>query len=462
MAYLWQSISEHMSEQSTDPSTVVFGGHERRQKATSENSAYVPPVDTQAILSKRKKIKRWDTMNYMLKELRQPESIVVDEFRTVDRLLPPYPPPPIMARSIGRCLTAFLDFSEEARSVSDFREHLLECICGLADETNRLACASLMAAFETRMFEQYRETASAEINSSYRYLCKVLTDTPGTRSLPWQSRLLAVSHFLAHGADPGSIAMGRKIGAQVACLMHKIFSKSPSRFAAMLASAVIDGTWRTFDGKVVSCDENSLKPGPEEIKWVNGEDKRSYAAKILQCLLLNTCLRRRRVPMIYREIPGRPGKNYGGQIVSILEGEQVNPKYSALSLLELALLARFEFGENDCIITNDNSFALNSQEIFDREKGINILVHINSLEELIDALTTAREAGALPVTIAIDERKLLSDSYQDGINHAINVVMFNENGLMKIFNPHLLPGMQRIARINVQKFYNSTMSPART
>jgi hypothetical protein len=449
-----------MSEQTVDPNTTAFSGSERRQKTSGEESAYVPP-NPQEIFDKRKKLKRFDTMNFMLKELRQPDKTASGEFVIVDRSLPPYPAPQIMAKAMARCLVAFLDFSEEAKAISEFREHLLECICGLADENNRLACASLMAEFESRMIEQFSEAAVIEVNSCYRNLCKVLTDAPGPRSLPWQSRLLLVSQFLAHCADPSSIALGRKIGAQVACLMHKVFSKNPSRFASMLAGAVIDGSWRAFDGKVIVCDEHSLKAGPEEIKWVNGEDKRSYPVKILQCYLLNNCLLRRRIPMVYRETPGRPGKNYGGQIVSVVEGEQVNPKYATLSLIELALLARFEFGEQNCIITNDKSFAANSPEIIDRLSGNNFLVHISSLEELSAALVKAKEAGAMPVTVAIDERKLLSDTYQDGINHAVNVVMLNEYGMMKVFNPHLLPGMQRLSRMNVQKFYNATLSQAK-
>lgn len=447
-----------MSEQTADPGTTALSANNRRSKTSGEMSAYSAPVE-QEILDKRKKLKRFDTMNFMLKELRQPEKIITEEFVVVDRSLPPYPAPPIMVKAMARCLAAFLDFSDEAKAVAEFREHLLECICGLADENNRLACASLMAEFETRMIEQLGETAPAEINSCYRSLCKVLTDMPGQRSLPWQSRLLAVSHFLAHCANPASIAVGRKIASEIACLMHRVFSKNPSRFAAMLAGAVIDGSWRSFDGKLIVCDEHSLKAGPEEIKWANGEDKRSYAAKILQCLLLNNCLHRRRIPMSYRETPGRPGRNYGGQIVSVIEGEQVNPKYSKLSLLELALLSRFEFGGQDCVVVNDRSFASNSPEILDRQSERNFLVHISSLDELSAALAKARESGNIPISIAIDERRLLHDSYQDGINHAVNVVMFNEYGMLKLFNPHLLPGMQRMARVNLQKLYNATMSP---
>jgi hypothetical protein len=367
----------------------------------------------------------------------------------------------ILQRAIGICFAQFVDFSEQAKAVQEQRELLLEAICSLADANQRQANAEAMAEFETRMFGAFAQKAIPEINDSYEHLARLLQEEPGERSLPWQSRLLAVSHFLAHAAKPETLCQGNKIGSHVLCLAQKIVTSTPSKLAQMLACAGLQGAWQTFDQKTVLVDEHSLKPGIEEILYKSGDNQRSYAGKIFQCLMLNNCLRRRSKPMVYSETPGRPGRHYGGQVVRTVDGEYVDPKLGAnLTYLELALLARFEFNFRACVVVNDASFVPHSPECNDQVSKQPFIVHIKSAEQLGEFLQQASEHAALPVMIAVDERRLLAESYNDGINQCINVLSINE-GMVKIFNPQLLPGMQRTARISLQRLYNATLSSAR-
>lgn len=401
-------------------------------------------------------------MAYILDELRHESNTIPDTFESVDRSIPVPPAPAILHKALAACRSIFLDLTDEARAISDSRDCLLEAICQYADENQRMACASSMSEFETRLIEIRPQIAPAEINQCYAHLSRLLSSKANDQSLPWQSRLLATAHFLEHCAKPETLSQGTKIGSQIFCLAQKLATTKPGRLAEMISSAAIDGTWKAFDGKVVVLDEHTLKPGPEEILYFPGENKRSYAAKIIQCLMLNNCLRRRPKPLYYGETPGRPGRDYSGQIVRTREGEAVNPRQGAsISFLELALLARFEFGEKSCVIVNDLSFANNTAEFADKVSNQNYLVHISSASDLLDALSQARENDMLPVTVAVDERRLLADCYQDGINQAINVVLFNEYGMLQIYNPQLLPGMPRVARINLQRLYNATHSPFR-
>lgn len=87
-----------------------------------------------------------------------------------------------------------------------------------------------------------------------------------------------------------------------------------------------------------------------------------------------------------------------------------------------------------------------------------MLLHFRTVSELGELLSACRDEGRLPVTVAVDERRLLAESYQDGINHAINVLDFNEYGNLRIYNPLLLPGMQRTARVSLQRLYNASLS----
>lgn len=404
-----------------------------------------------------------NTYRYIMSEFSQSAAHTLEPTQDkLDRNLPAPPARPILNKAIGSCLAYFLDFSEISKNVQESREALLESICGLGDENQRNACAESMAQFESRMIEDFSEVAEQEINTSYDNLRYLLSTPPFAQSIPWQSRLLAVSHFLVHAAKPESACQGSKIGSEVLCLIQRLFATRPSRVTEMIASAAILGEWQTFDGKTMIIDEQSLKPGPEEILYRSGENKRSYAVKLMQLLLLNNVLRRRRQSLTYAECPGRPGKKYSGQIVRNQHGDLVNPKLATLSYLELALLAKFEFNENSCVIVNTNAFPPNSPEYDDYLSKANLLVHISSPEQLSEALQAAKKCSAIPITIAVDERRLLAESYQDGINHCINVVQFNEFGLLRIYNPQLLPGMQRSSKISLQRLYNATLNPMRT
>lgn len=397
-----------------------------------------------------------DTVSILLDELRKAKP-TVESFNSVDRSLPAPASPASIVQMISssKILFAQLHDSEE---VSAGRTQFLESLCRYANEEQKQTLSELMLEFEKRVFISNNAQAEPEIYDTYKQLTILLQSAPTDRSLPWQSRMLAVSHFLIHAARPDTACLGSKIGAQVLCLIQKLISTRPSRLAEILSSASLDGEWRAFDGKVLKVDEHSLKPGPEELGYKAGDHKRSYAIKIWQSFLLNNCLIRRTVPMIYSETPGRPGKDYGGQILRTQDGKTVNPKLGAnISFFELALLARFEFGESSCILVNDLSFGTQSPELLDASTQ-NMLLHFRTVSELGEILVACRDASRLPATVAVDERRLLAESYQDGINHAVNVVDFNEYGNLRIYNPLLLPGMQRSARISLQRLYNASLS----
>lgn len=395
----------------------------------------------------------------MLDELQQKIPTQVENLDKIDRSLPAPPAPAILAKALGTCLSYFLDFSGISKAVQEAREDLLEAVCSLADENQRQAIASCMAEFESRMIRDHKSIAEGEINATYGNLRYLLKAEPKERSIPWQSRLMAAQHFISHAAKPETVGQGSKIGTEVMCLIQKLITTQPTRVTEMIASVAVSAEWQTFDGKTMFIDEHSLKPGPEEILYRPGENRRSYAAKIVQLLLVNNCLRRRKRSMTYSETSGRPGKEYGGQIVRTLDGELLNPKQSSLSLLELAMLMKYEFEESPSIIVNSNSYAPQTPEFQDLLSKQSLLVHVFSAEDLSETLRQAKENSNLPVMIAVDERRLLAEVYSDGMNHLINVVNFNDYGMLKIFNPHLLPGMQRASRISLQRLYNATLRP---
>ena len=446
----------------SEPQTVNEA--ERSTGKTSETGSKTPSqitvfeADTKAARTEAAQRRRAgrDTVSILLDELRKAKP-TVDSFTSVDRSLPPPPSPASIIQMISASQLQFEQL-HDSDELNEARREFLESLCRYASEDQKSSLTEFMLEFEKRVFMSNNAQAEPEIFDTYKQLTNLLQGTPTERSLPWQSRMLAVAHFLVHAARPDTICLGSKIGTQVLCLAQKLISSRPSRLAEILRSAGLDGEWRAFDGKILKVDEHSIKPGPEELGYKAGDHKRSYATKIWQLFLLNNCLVRRTVPMIYSETPGRPGKDYGGQLLKTQDGKTVSPKLGAnISFFELALLARFEFGETSCVLVNDLSFGTQSAELVDLSSQ-NMLLHFRTVTELSDLLAMCRDEGRLPVTVAVDERRLLAESYQDGINHAVNVTDFNEYGNLRIYNPLLLPGMQRTARITLQRLYNASLS----
>lgn len=315
-----------------------------------------------------------------------------------------------------------------------------------------------MKQWEMRAFSIITAGGEAGICRTYAYLKELLQGPAKEQSLPWQSRSLAASHFLIHAADPFSVAQGRRIAAGLTCLIQRVFSRYPSRAAQMLAGIGIDAAWSAYDKQRVVFSEASIKPKKEELLFEAGQDARSYACQLLQLALFNNCLQRRAEPLSYEESVGRPGSGYLGQTLVAGAGNQPLSKENvAISVMEIELLSRFEFGESGTVIANSCSVQPALSGMDDRLHR-ELLIQIGSQQELSDVLLQAKNEGRFPLSIAVAERRLLSDVYRDGIDHVINVTDFDEYGRVRIFNPHTLPGMRRHASVSLQRLYNASLS----
>lgn len=312
-----------------------------------------------------------------------------------------------------------------------------------------------MHQFESRLFtDATSQNAERQITNSYDNIRYLLNGLPQEKSLPWRSRCLLAQHFMVHAADPSTISQGSRLAAQVTCLIHKIFLCAPSRAAQILSAVAIESAWTTLDGFRIEIPAGSCAPKREELLYKPGKDTRSYAGQIMQFLLLNNAFQRRAEPLYYTESSGRPGFEYLGQR---LHNEAGNTVYEdpILSLLELDFLSRLELGDMNTVVINDLSCAEESIERLDHRR---LLVHVSDRLELTAALYRAKREGRLPLSIAVDHRRLMSDSFKDGINHVVNLVDIDEYGTAIIFNPLALPGMKRLFRIGLQRLYNASFS----
>lgn len=345
-----------------------------------------------------------------------------------------------------------------SQDLLNLRAALLASFSRCRQNTKLAEFAVSMQKWEQRAFASMKERAETQIIECYNSLMSLLESQPTAQSIPWQSRLLASAHFLVHAADPHTIRQGKRLASGVTCVIHRVFSLCPASAAKMIVAACIDGKWTAFDGQSVTLSQWSLQPKMEELSYNNRSDKRSYACQILQLLLLNNCLQRRLTPLTYEESSGRPGREYLGQRLLDSEGCASSPaQQTNLSLGEIELLSRYEFGHKGAVVAHSLSFSYVSAQ---NESSYiqNMLVHVSCLADLADVLAEAKAKNKLPLSVAVDERKLLSEAYSDGINHVINVTDFDGINSVLVYNPRLLPGMKSHCRISLQKLYNACVN----
>ncbi|MBY0548551.1 MAG: hypothetical protein K2W95_14875 [Candidatus Obscuribacterales bacterium] len=346
-------------------------------------------------------------------------------------------------QAICEPLAAFPSFDNHNVAVS--RKSLLQAIFQRTRDVPAELITEMLLNFERRCASRLHSVQPTEIVSSYSLIAQLINDEPLTTSLSWKLRWLAALHFLSHLANPATITTGARIAATATCVVHRAVALHPARLANILHTIAMTGSV-VLPGRHVSPDANSLNPGKEELLYRPGSQLRSYATKLLHLAIINGCLPE---SLTYCESNGRPGKHYKGQRITDIFGNDV----SLAPELPLTALSKFNalnFGDAGTVLAHADTVSSSSDS---KE-----LVVFDTYNSFSDALEECAKRRSLPVTIAVDERRLMADSYRDGINHCINIVQFADFSTPHIFNPRLLHGMQRSTRLPLQKLYNATFA----
>lgn len=345
-------------------------------------------------------------------------------------------------QTICEPLTAFPVF--ENSNLASCRKHLLESIFRRTRAVPVDLITEMLLSLERRAASKVHALPPAEIASAYSLISQLINDEPLPSSLSWKLRWLSTLHFLSHLANPTTISSGSRVATNATCIVHRAMSLHPARLANILHTLALTGSV-VLPGRTVSPDADSLKPGKEELIYHPGSNFRSYAVKLLHLAIVNGCLPE---SLAYCESNGRPGKYYKGQRITDIFGNDV----SLAPELPLAALNKFNtlnFGDAGTILAHSN--AVQSTD------GTELIL-FDSYAGLVDALEECAQKRVFPVTITVDERRLMADSYRDGVNHCINIVQFTDFSAPHIFNPRHLPGMQRSTRLPLQKLYNATFT----
>lgn len=336
--------------------------------------------------------------------------------------------------------------SFDGTNVINARSTLLQALLSRSRSIPLAALAAMLLNFEKRSASP-QGPHPQEVAATYSLLSQLVSENSNAAILNWKLRWLAAVHFLSHVSEPQTVSAGSRLASSAVCLIHRAFILHPSRLAEMMYSLAI-GARLVLPGRHVSVDFASLQPGRDELVYRPGLSHRSFAVKLLQLAVVNGCLPEWQT---YRENNGRPGREYKGQAIIGPGGEALyNP------VLTLEMLSRFNklnFGDDETVFAHAKS--LGESELESAANAGNVVI-FSCLDEFADALDRAVRSRNLPITLAVDERKLLADSYCDGVTHAINVVQYSDFGAPQILNPRLLAGMQRQTKLPLHRLYNAT------
>jgi hypothetical protein len=162
--------------------------------------------------------------------------------------------------------------------------------------------------------KKYKETVEERVNSkllsrdevtaTYKEINKLLTTS--SPFMNEEQRVNVAGGILFHVAE-GRIDQGFHKTSHVSALQNIAFSERPSLAAEMITTAALTGQWTAKDGKVVSIDKDSLKPGWEEMIFPPADGWRSHASQIFQVVALNEIGMREKEPVQFVNNPPPAG-----------------------------------------------------------------------------------------------------------------------------------------------------------
>lgn len=153
-----------------------------------------------------------------------------------------------------------------------------------------------MAAFEERAAKEH--LSPEQITKSYQQMSKMLNATEAV--MPATDRAILAESLMHQCAQPQDTHQGRHNTCNVTSVAENTLVKNPDKAVEMAATTAVTGKWTAPDGKVITIDQASLKPGSEEQTYPPAKDgNRTFATQVLNLVMVNDALQRRNPPQSY-------------------------------------------------------------------------------------------------------------------------------------------------------------------
>jgi hypothetical protein len=375
------------------------------------------------------------------------------------------------------------DKSERAADKMEFsmgstpqRENLLNSIMNANDisakEKNEMIRD--IKALESRAVRDF--VPRQEVLGVYENVSRLL-DAKGNQPVSRENRIVLAEQVLEQAAHPMGIDQGQHLTCNVTTVEARIYSKYPSKAAALVADVALTGKFETEnprDNDVV-LDRSSLKPDKEAANNPPKDGERSYASQIFQMTAANIHWQRRlfdpngvgvargelryvQIEPINSEDTGERVRNSKGETLKIRDEDGKESKITE-PFLDVGDLVSIS---NEITRKTETNFALaNSAECFD------CYVHgFKTEQEFAKVLKDEKSQYPLILMVHTYNEPFWKDSGHGGKGgaggdmggwHVVNVNSYNEKtGEVQISNQW---GDKTDKKVSLSTLYKATFGP---
>lgn len=264
-----------------------------------------------------------------------------------------------------------------------------------------------MESFEERAAKQ--GLSSDEVGRTYKEVSRVL-EHQGSKPLALDSRVRIAEQIVAQAAEPTSIDQGHHDTCTVTSVETRLYTRSPSDAARLVADVATTGTFKAANGREITINENSLLPDSEAWENPPADGNRSHASQVFQVTAESIAWAEvsvnRDPPVDYRyeqrePDPTRNPPDTGERIVDYRKNPPAVLKKPSGEEAQAGALT------TDRMIQVHNLITGRAETDFVIENGDNPsppdkAVLVRSEAELKEKLAEMKAAGKLPVIVAVD------------------------------------------------------------
>lgn len=265
---------------------------------------------------------------------------------------------------------------------------------GTGDDTTRAREA--MRQFEERARRD--GLSDQEVAHTYEQVARMM-EHHGDQPTTDVDRRMIAEQVLTQAANPQGIDQGNHETCAAAALESRMYTRSPSDAARLVADVSTTGQYTTHDTppRTITVPPGSLRPGDEEMINPPIDGQRSHASQIFQVTAINIALDARSGgQQSYEQHPPRPQTagqppDTGERVIDRSTTPPTTTPFTGLQTGDIQVAGEAITGrhEQPYVIEYDRNSATNT-------------AHFHTEQEMNDRLREARDQGRMPVVLWVD------------------------------------------------------------
>lgn len=244
-----------------------------------------------------------------------------------------------------------------------------------------------------------------ELAKTYQNVSRIL-EYNGSSPTDAASRAVAARQIINEAADPTSVDQGYHNTCTVTSIGNRLYTRTPSDVAKVIADVVTTGEFKTADGTVVKVSPVNLAGEYESMKVPPEGDRRSYAGQIFQTtaesIAWQQVSKEKGIDWRYEQREPDPNRNppdTGERVVDYKKNppEVVNNNAGVPAEAGALVPDRVVKVSNAITGRNETDVLLEADQL----SGKDNTTLIESEQALKDKLAELKKAGKLPVMLSV-------------------------------------------------------------